>query len=166
MTVERKKGRGKSSWEDQAQILVVAAGAQQKIHILERSVPCSRTTWGKNSKKYFAIHANFIEPLIALKKVRSVSSLSFLVVFHPSTQSHFTSFPMSPSTNLQLRSVLVRRKEKGQNSPMNVVTNRDRTWQISSGTSQIVAPIFRAILILNLAFEYASSGVLPAVTIS
>jgi len=48
--------------------------------------------------------------------------------------------------------------------PMNVVTSRLRTWQISSGTSQIVAPIFLAILILSLAFKYASSPVRPLVT--
>lgn len=48
--------------------------------------------------------------------------------------------------------------------PMKVVTSLPRTWQISSGTNQIVAPIFRAILILSLAFIYASSSVLPGVT--
>jgi hypothetical protein len=35
--------------------------------------------------------------------------------------------------------------------PINVVTSLLRTWQISSGTNQIVAPNFRAILMLNFA---------------
>jgi len=50
------------------------------------------------------------------------------------------------------------------NEPMKVVTKRLLTWQISSGTNQIVAPIFLAILILSLAFIYASSSDRPGVT--
>lgn len=50
------------------------------------------------------------------------------------------------------------------NEPMKVVTKRLLTWQISSGTNQIVAPIFLAILILSLAFIYASSSERPGVT--
>lgn len=37
--------------------------------------------------------------------------------------------------------------------PMKVVTSRERTWQISSGTSQMVAPIFLAIEMLSLALR-------------
>lgn len=37
--------------------------------------------------------------------------------------------------------------------PINVVTRRLRTWQMSSGTNQMVAPIFRAMLMLSLALR-------------
>jgi len=54
--------------------------------------------------------------------------------------------------------------KQGEDLPMKVVTKRLLTWQISSGTNQIVAPIFLAILILSLAFIYASSSDRPGVT--
>ncbi len=46
-----------------------------------------------------------------------------------------------------------REDERPASLPMNVVTRRDRTWQMSSGTSQMVAPSFLAMLMLSLAFE-------------
>lgn len=49
--------------------------------------------------------------------------------------------------------VIERNRDRKCHIPINVVISRDRTWQISSGTNQIVAPIFLAILILNLALE-------------
>ena len=69
-----------------------------------------------------------------------------------------------PVVHLSAPSPIIHHVPNSQDSPINVVTRRARTWQISSGTSQIVAPILRAMLMLNLALRYASSSVWPAVT--
>ena len=50
--------------------------------------------------------------------------------------------------------------------PMNVTISRLRMLVISSGTSQIVAPIFLAMEMASLAFWYFSSSVLPGATSS
>ncbi|KAI7242083.1 hypothetical protein KC330_g34 [Hortaea werneckii] len=50
--------------------------------------------------------------------------------------------------------------------PMNVTISRLRMVVMSSGTSQMVAPIFLAMEMASLAFWYFSSSVLPGATSS